>query len=89
VPLRSTLLLCAKLFGPLGAIVLVELDTADSADLGIIAAAVALRVEKRVDVQTGRSRPASQLSQAENERLLQFVGEIVLGAEEDDAALRN
>lgn len=60
---------------------------ADGADLEVVAAKLALRIEQRVDVQRGAGRTTRQLSKPEDELLLEIIREVVLGAEEDDAAL--
>lgn len=36
-----------------------------------------------------RRRPPSELSKTQDEFLLEVIGEVVLGAEEDDTSLRN
>lgn len=87
VPPGSPLLLGTQLVLLRLAVELLVLDRADRADLGVVAAAFALRVQQRVDVQSRGGGTTSQLSEADDELLLQFVGEVVLGAEEDDAAL--
>jgi hypothetical protein len=59
----------------------------DDADLVVLAAVLAGGVADGVDVQSGRCGLARQLAQPVDQLLLQVVGEVVLGAEEDDAAL--
>lgn len=62
----------------------------DGADLLIgiaVLAHIALAVQHRVDVQAGRFGAAGELAEAEDELLLQVVGEVVLFAEPDDATL--
>ncbi len=89
MPAGAGLLLGAELVGLRLAVELAVLDRANGADLRVVAAQLALRVEDGVDVQARRRRPARQLAQPEDERLLQLIGQVVLGAEEDDAALRD
>jgi hypothetical protein len=89
VPLRRVLALGAQLvLGGLGVELLV-LDGADGADLRVLAAELALRVEDGVDVEGVCGGAACELAETADELLLQLVGEVVLGAEEDDAALRD
>ncbi len=59
----------------------------DDADLVVLAAMVASGVADGVDVQTRGGGLARQLAQTVDELLLQVVGHIVLGAEEDDTTL--
>ncbi len=87
VPRGPDLLLGAEGVGFGPAVQRLLLDRADGADLGVGPAPLALRVEDGVDVQARRGRPARQLAQTEDQRLLQLVGQVVLGPEEDDAAL--
>lgn len=68
---------------------LAELLGGDGADLGVVAAQVTVVVEEGVNVQGRCAGAARQLAQAQDELLLEVVGEVVLGAEEDDAALRD
>lgn len=63
------------------------LGGADGADLGVAPAELTGVVEDGVDVEAGRPGPPCQFSQAQDELLLEVVGELVLGAEEDDATL--
>lgn len=87
VPLRGVLLLVGKLIGEVVMTVeLPVLDRRDGGDFGVVAAEFALGVEDGVDVQAGGGRAAGELTQAEDELFLKVVGEVVLGAEEDDAA---
>jgi hypothetical protein len=59
---------------------------ANGADLQIVTSFfAAFRVEKRMDVQAGGFRTAGKFSKAQDEVFLDVVGEVVLGAEEDDA----
>ena len=48
---------------------------------------IASGVANGVDVQARGSRLARQLAQTINELFLQVVGQVVLGAEEDDTTL--
>ncbi len=89
MPLGAALLLGAELGGGVAAVVLLVLQGADGADLGVVAAQIALRVEERVDVQTRSGGPAGELAEAEDQLLLQLDGEVVLVAEEDDAPFRD
>jgi len=59
----------------------------DDADLVVLAAVLPRRVADGVDVQARGRRLARELAEALDELLLQLVGDAVLGAEEDDAAL--
>lgn len=99
VPLRRALLLLGARLPPLFFLLvatvlvalfqvkLVVLHGADGADLGILPAQVPLRVEDRVDVQARRGGTAREPAEAQDEFLLELVGQAVLGAEEDDASL--
>lgn len=60
---------------------------ADVADLVVPDAELGRRVEHRVDVQRRARRLAREQAEPLYERLLQLVGEVVLRAEEDHAAL--
>lgn len=66
---------------------LLGLDGRDDADLVVLAAELAAGIADGVDVQARGRRLARQLAEAVDELLLQVVGQVVLGAEEDDAAL--
>ena len=59
----------------------------DDADLVVLAAVLARRVADGVDVQARRGGFAGQLAEAVDEFLLEVICQVVLGAEEDDAAL--
>jgi hypothetical protein len=87
VPLGGALLLGTETLVGRGTVVLLVLDRADGADLGVVAAEFPLRVEQGVDVQTGCRGAPGELAETQDQRLLQLVGEAVLGTEEDDAAL--
>jgi hypothetical protein len=63
------------------------LDGTDGADFRVAAAKLALRVQEGVDMKSRCCGPAAKLSQTEDELLLQVVGQVILRAEEDDAAL--
>lgn len=89
MPLGGVLLLGTEFARAVGAVVLLGLDRADRADLGIIAPKVSLRVEQRMDVKTGSRRPSSQLTKPQYQLLLQLVGEPILGPEEDYTTLRD
>lgn len=87
MPASSLLLLRAELIG-LGLLVeLVELNGADGANLGIIATKFSLTVQDRVDMQARCGRSSSQLAKSEDKFLLEVVGEVVLGTEENDTTL--
>lgn len=60
---------------------------ANSANLWVLAAPFALRVEERVDVKTRGCGAAAEFTEFVDEFLLEVVGEVVLGAEEDDTSL--
>lgn len=62
-------------------------EGADGADLGVGDAELVGVVEDGVDVQGGVGGFAGLLAESVDELLLEVVGEVVLGAEEDDAAL--
>ncbi len=66
---------------------LLGLDGRDDADLVVLAAELAAGVADGVDVQARGGGLARELAEAVDELLLQVVGQVVLGAEEDDAAL--
>lgn len=89
VPLGRRLLLWAQRLSLSVLVVLLMLDGADGANLGVAAAEFALRIEKRMNVQTGRLRSSSQLAESEDQFLLQIVGEVILCSEEDDSPLRD
>jgi hypothetical protein len=89
VPLRTNLLLTAELVILRLQVEVLALLRADGTDLRIVSAKLSLRVEDRVDVQTRGGRAASELAEAEDKLLLQIVGEVILGPEEDDSALRD
>lgn len=59
----------------------------DVADLGVPDPELGRVVQHRVDVQRGRTGLAAELAEPLDEPLLEFVGEVVLGTEEDDTAL--
>lgn len=87
VPLGAALLLGAEVFGGVLLVKVFELDGADGADLGVLAAELALRVEDRVDVEAGGGGPARELAEPQDQLLLEIVGQLVLGPEKDDASL--
>lgn len=87
VPASSLLLLGAKFIGLSLLVELVELKGADGANLGVIATKFSLIVQERVDMQARCGRPSSQLSKSEDKFLLEVVGEVVLGTEEDNTTL--
>lgn len=90
VPLRVVLLLEADALLALGqAVQVLELGRGDGADLGVVAAQLAGVVQQGVDVERRRLGTPGQLAEAQDELLLEVVGEVVLGTEEDDAALRD
>jgi hypothetical protein len=62
---------------------------ADGADLKIITTQVSLGVEQWVNVQTRRGRASRDLAKLQYELLLQLIGHVVLGTEEDDTSLRD
>ena len=69
VPLRGVLLLGGQLFGLLAGPVTVELAVLDGRDggyFGVVAPQLAVRVEDRVDVQTGGGGAAGELAEAED-----------------------
>lgn len=90
MPLTAALLLDAQrvLGGSIGVVFLV-LFGADGADLEIVSAELTARVEDGVDMETRGGGPSGKLSKAQDQFLLEVVGEVVLGTEEHDAALRN
>jgi len=87
VPLGTRLLLGVQLIVLGLQVEILALLRADGADLGVASAELPLRVEDRVDVEARGRRAARELAEAEDELLLQVVGQVVLGAEEDDPAL--
>jgi hypothetical protein len=87
VPRRRRLLLRVDAFLARRLVECLVLHRADGADLRVAAAELALRVEQRVDVQARGRGLAGQRAEALDELLLQVVGQAVLRAEEDDAAL--
>lgn len=89
VPLGRRLLLWAQRVSLSVLVVLLMLDRADGANLGVAAAELALRIEKGMNVQTGRLRSSSQLAESEDQFLLQIIGEVILCSEEDDSPLRD
>ena len=62
-------------------------DGADVADLRIINTELRGVVQYGMDMETGGRWLAAQLAEAVDELLLEVIGEVVLGAEEDNAAL--
>lgn len=66
---------------------LLKLLGADDANLEVVAAEVTLRVEDGVDVEAGSLWSARELTEPEDQLLLEFVGEVVLGTEENNATL--
>lgn len=74
----------AKGAEPVG-VQLLRLARRDDADLVIGAAILSRGVVDRVDVQARGGGLAGQFAQALDEHLLQLIGEVGLGAEEDDA----
>lgn len=90
MPLGTALLLGAQCVRRwfLGVELLV-LDRADGADLGVTPPQLALGVENGVDVKPRRSRPPRQFTKTQDKLLLEIVGQAILGAEENDATLRN
>lgn len=83
VPLGAGLLLGADLVGRVLAVELLVLHGADGADLRVLAAELALRVEDGVNVQARSLGSAGELAEAQDKLFLQVIGEVVLGAEED------
>lgn len=74
MPLGGALLLGAERVGDVLPVELLVLDRADGADLGVVAAQLALRVEDGVDVKARGRRSARQLAQPQDELLLEVVG---------------
>lgn len=90
MPLRASLLLRTRKLLKIGLVVLLLLDGADGANFQVVAAEdLTLGIEKRVDMKTTSLRPARELTKPEDELLLQFVGEVILSAEEDNSSLRD
>lgn len=87
MPAGGLLLLGAELSWTSLLVELVELNRADGANLGIRAAKLSFVVQHRVNVQARCSRTSGQPAKAKNQLLLEVVGEVVLGAEEDDTTL--
>jgi hypothetical protein len=86
---QALLLLAGEEVGEAALVHLARLLGADNADLVVAAAEPAARVADRVDVQPRRRGLARERAQALRQLLLQLVGQVVLRAEEDDAALRD
>lgn len=87
VPLSAALLLRTKRLRHRLGVELLVLNGADGADFEIVATQLPLRVENRVDVEARGRRPSGELSEPQNQLLLELVGQVVLGTEENDTAL--
>jgi hypothetical protein len=61
----------------------------DDADLVVIPPVLTTRIGDGVDMKTRGLGLAGQLAEPVDQHLLQVVGEVVLSAEEDNAALRD
>jgi len=71
-----------------GLVVLLLLNGADGTDFEVVAAEdFTLGVQKGVDMKTIGLWSTGELTESEDELLLQLVGEIILSAEEDDSSL--
>lgn len=87
MPAGGLLLLGAELSRTILLVELVKLNRADGANLGITAAKLSFVVQNRVNVQARCSRTSGQPAKTKNQLLLELVGEVILGAEEDDTTL--
>lgn len=89
MPLAAVLLLGAELTLCLPFLQLAVLDRADGGDFLVVATELPRVVEDRVDVKPRGLRTPCQLSEPQDELLLEIVGESVLGTEEHHSALRD
>lgn len=89
MPLGAVLLLGAELIRCLPFVQLAMLDRADGGDFIVVATQFSGVIEDRVDVKPGGLRAPCQLSEAQDQFLLEVIGESVLSAEEDHATLRD
>ena len=90
MPLRRGLLFGAEPVHSILLVELVDLDGGDGANLRVTAAELSLTVQNWMNMQAGgRWALARHLAKAENQLLLQVVGEVILCTEENDTALRD
>ena len=90
MPLGRALLLGAETVLDVLPVELAGLDRRDGADLGVAASKLTLAVKNGVNVQARCGRAlARDLTKSQDQLLLEVVGEVILGTEENDTPLRD